>query len=185
VIYRTAFVSAAALSLALVSVARANVTYSLSPFPNAPTFTGTVVTDGTIGTITTANILNWSYTTGGQTFSGTGADVQLSGAPGALSATTTDILFQAIPGTGGSGMRWFHAPTGAYSDFLLWSVFSGNSMLPPGSSLQHGGILVAQSERFVAVTSSTSITVATVIPAPGSAMALCLIGTGIARRRRR
>lgn len=143
------------------------ITYSLNPFPDAPAFTGSITTDGTLGALAPANILTWTYTTpvgpGGATFSGTGADVQIGGL---IAATATEITI-TLP-TDGSliSLNLLHPDGfGFTGDTLEWLADSRRPQL----SLRHNGTFVSPGNTFFAVSPSSSFAIASV-PEPSSAI---------------
>ncbi len=162
-----------------VGSASANTIYFLNPFPGAPSFSGQIVTDGTVGPITGANIVSWSYTTGSGAFSGTGLDARFEG-NGTLTADATDLVFS---GSGiYSAFELFHIDGAFYRDTLGWFRF--DAPIPPGLTISHRGLDVANGDGFSAsVPGLSSVTIAS-IPAPGAA-GLLAIGGLLAPRRRR
>lgn len=183
-LYRIAVVSVAALPLALASAASADTIYTLSPFPGAPTFTGQIVTDGTVGPLTAANIVSWTYTTAGQTFSGTGADVRLSGS-NPLSATATELTVQGFANDFVPSFQMLHTSSGFYDDVLGWYVYGTSPGSTPYVLIDHRGRPLPPNTWFqVPQFNTASVTIATVVPAPASALLVGGLSLSLTRRRR-
>lgn len=163
----------------VAAVAQADIVYSINPFPGAPAITGQIVTDGTIGNITSANIVSWSYTTGSSTFSGTGLDTRFVNSA-ALTATATDLIFASSNPSAVDIFELYHTSGGFYADTLAWVAVS----FDPYMLLDHRGLGVPNNEWFqVYLPNATSFVIATV-PAPGAAALLGLAGLVATRRRR-
>lgn len=176
---RFALVSTIAVGSA-AAVAQANLVYNINPVPNAPAVTGQIVTDGTLGSITAANIISWTYTTGSNTYSGTGAGVRFLGSP-TFTATATDLILGSPSPFSVDQIALQNNSDSFANDSLMWGVFNVGS---PRYQFDHRGVNVPLANWFsLDIPGSTEFVIAT-IPAPGAAALLGLAGLVATRRRR-
>jgi hypothetical protein len=177
-----------ALSLMLTGSAAANITYTANDHVGVGTVTGTIVTDGLIGTLSSADILSFNLSL----FDGTGTANLTSGVHGIVAitsnnvtATATQLLFN-FNGNGGL-MNIFDPSTCSPPEWSFETTGSGtacngttgneegvSAVLPFGS-----GVYSAESGNTVFASTSS-------VPEPGS-LGLMVAGlaslVGIARRR--
>ena len=160
---------------------QAGIIYDVNRVIGAGSVTGTIETDGTIGSILAANILNYSLTMTAPNIDGgvvnTFSNMQSSGA--AFIATAEALLFdfQPSPGlTGSYTILWFNSPIGGRN---YWCLDSGacsgiasaeNLGYPdPGTSQQtqsHSGLVAVAGQAGQGT-----------VPAPAT---LALFGLGLA-----
>ena len=172
--------SFAALSLVLGSAffCNAQITYDLNQTIGAGGVTGDIITDGTIGVLDSADILDWNLLLNNGTttydLGGPGPD-QFGGVNGAdLSATATQLLFN-FSGTDGGFFNFANIVPG--SELLCFSsapdCFSvGGTQAPVGESL-----LIAPESFTIQSTSLSGTQVIASTPEPST---LILLVAGIA-----
>lgn len=176
---------ALALLVSSAAVANAsNITYTLNRVIGAGSVTGTVTTDGTVGGLTFANVVDWNvvlYTPAQGSFSlfgpgsGNNSSVWSTGAD--LTATSTQLLFNFS----GSDFGVFALQQGLFSGNHYYCAGTqlaqtngycdqGESVVPISVSVP-GWLNVPQSGNLVIGTAGSTST-----PEPGS---LALLGSGI------
>ncbi len=175
----------AALALALSGSAfAAPITYSVNRTIGAGTVVGTVQTDGTIGVLSSANILSWSLTlsapslNGGSpdTFAGTGSTVVGS----ALTGDLTDLEFDFSVGGAGFALQggasfnaWCMAAAGiscAGEATPAESIFFSSAGGPAETEARSGTVVIGAA--------------AVPVPATLALVGLALLAAGGATRRR-
>ena len=116
------------LLLAMCSAARAvPITYDLGAFSNGTsTLSGTLTTDGTIGSIAAGNITAWSFTmTGANTLaissSDAGAQSQCLGTSGCFTATLTTLSFNFASLTANDPFASFSSSVGGVLSGVLFT----------------------------------------------------------------
>ena len=182
----------AAVILGLVSFPAAvhatPITYTVNQIVGPGNFSGTITTDGTLGTLAAGNILNWNFSLFDGTASGTlttglnGGFVSLLGTPVTATATTLSYNYSLgavnIFGFGDAGLP---NPGGQ----ICYTSFS-NCWGPPGVGLYNTGndglaVFIPQSGVHIIASGGVS---APPVPAPGALalLAFGLIGVGAFRR---
>lgn len=157
-------------------ICHADITYTVdqvSPFPAGPfgidpaTVSGTLQTDGTIGTLTTSNFLSWNIVVSngiGGSFDLTSGDSTLTATGTATTATATTVQFSFGPSPGTS--------PGALGYFEILDSTNGWGWalaVPPGTALEavlsdtSGSCCDAGLASF-----DSPITLATAVPEPAS-----------------
>jgi hypothetical protein len=174
----------AAMLLGAGVCAASPITYNVNVTVGGGSVTGTVQTDGTIGTIGSANITAWNLNLNGlgASYNITDANSVVLITGGDVSATATDLLFNF---------------SGSAGDFLLFQqgLFSGTHYYCAATTLGtcfQGASVTPQSYldpsfQNAALTGSQIIGTVAPIPEPAS-LALFgagLLGLGLMRRRRR
>lgn len=115
---------------------RADITYTVTEMVGGGTATGFITTDGTIGTLAQANILDWSFTLNdgtnpafdllGPLESGSNSGVFLVGSD--LTATSTQLSFNFSA----TGILLFQSPSvGSSGPFLCFVGSSTGGCNPP------------------------------------------------------
>jgi hypothetical protein len=181
-----------ALALPCGAAHAATVTYNVSPVLGLTQISGTITTNGTLGYLTGSDIVAWSMTVNGISFSSTnpGAVTEVSGS---LQATNTGL---ALTGTSG-GLNLGNRPAG-FNDPL---ISFGHFVLGPDDGyavpftiqlVRFLGLNVAPNQGFYteSINNESFLVIATAptpsaaIPLPSAAVAgLCLLAaTGLRRR---
>lgn len=177
---------AAVVFFGLAQVASAAVIYSVNRTVGDGSVVGTITTDGSVGVLGTANIVDWSLTLTDANSSfvlngSTNSAVGISGS--AFSATATDLLFNFGLGSGyvlfqnpslGSSQNFWCIDNGGCINAFVPGEFVVAGTYPDGTGEFRQGIQVIASTRT------------TVVPEPAT---LLLLGTtfaiaGIRRFRR-
>jgi hypothetical protein len=145
--------SVLAIMLGMVTqFANAQITYNVDRAVGSGSVTGTITTDGTIGPLSTSNVLSWELTLTAPNLQG-GPSVTISSldqqqtfvTPGVVTATSTDLLFDI---SGGSGDGAFLLQASGFGDFYCLETEFINCT---GAGIgEHIGI---GSDAFVAQTS--------------------------------
>jgi hypothetical protein len=145
---------ALALMLGMMAAcAQAQITYNVNRVVGSGSVTGTITTDGTIGPLSTGNVLSWELTLTAPNLQ-SGPSVTISSldqqqtfvTPGVVTATSTDLLFDI---SGGSGDGAFLLQASGFGDFYCLETFFINCT---GEGIgEHIGI---GTDNFVAQTSS-------------------------------
>jgi PEP-CTERM motif len=105
--------------------ARGGTTYNIANYPadqNGNTVSGSITTDGVIGTLAPSDILSWTVTINSTTFTSgdSGADMALS--PTDLNATSTAITLASPLGLQSSFLALAAIPTGGgRTDEIAWT----------------------------------------------------------------
>ena len=118
--------------LCTVSVANATIIYDVNRTIGTGSVTGFIETDGTLGALSTANIVDWAFTLTAPLLPGSPDMISLgdsgfhvvdvSGMP--LSATSTELIFDFSPGmgfaifrrTGSNGVCWVQTSATCFGD---------------------------------------------------------------------
>ena len=179
--------SAAVLAALVTSTASANIVYSVNHAVGAGSVVGSIETDGTLGLISSANIVSWTLTTtsaflqgGSPATFGSGSGGFFNDANnGLLSATANDLSFDY---SGGAGYLLFWA-----SDFTNWyclQIAGCWDFVGAGEAFGYGTQNVyAEVQRYSSARAFTDGN--NVIPEP-SLLALVSLGLfGIAASRRK
>lgn len=182
----------AAIVVALsASVASANIVYNVNRSIGAGSVVGTIETDGTLGTLSSANIVDWTFTlTSASLTLGSPSVITMAGGGltfevgGLFSATAFDLTFDFSGAPGGfmlfqgsgGGNYWCLQTNGCFNfDGAMEAIGFG----PNGSF----GI---EAETAAYSTAQVVASVGNAIPEPGM---LCLLGLGLlglgASRRKR
>lgn len=167
-----AAVTLAAATAAGAGAHAASIIYNLSFTSATATLTGTITTDGTIGSIGAANITAWSFTqTGPNAFSLTsdapGAYRQCIGANGCFTATATTLSFNFASTTAND-------PFSNYGSFGKTVQFAEYAQAAPISVVSNNQV------TFYAPTSNVIGVAATAgVPEP-TAWSLMIAGFGLA-----
>lgn len=180
---RSAFVAASSLAAGtlLPVSAHADITYAINPFPGAPAISGQITTDGTLGPLSAANIVSWSYTISGRTFTGGGTETFFY-----LSqpvATATDLALGVGGTTGTFGLQ--RIVDGFVNNELLWSWSAATPSLPFDLAFASHRNYDRNPPAFNANFQSSSPLIFAYVPTPSAATLLGLSGLLATRRRRR
>lgn len=166
----------AALALFFSTWASANIVYSVNRTIGAGSVVGTIETDGTLGTINSGNILDWSFTLTSPTLLGGSPDIiTMAGARqtgelgGFLTATLTDLLFDFSAGPvggflvfqGGNGNFWCVQTNGCFDN-----NGSGEGM---GFTSNNAEVVIYRTQQVIATTTNA-------VPEP---TLLLLVATGL------
>jgi PEP-CTERM motif len=164
-----------------------SITYNIQNYAalqDGYTLSGTITTDGTIGTLTSADITAFSISVTGPvdyvvTSQSVGASAGVQGAVTATAAAITiapsvvaDANFLGL-GTNDLALQYYH-----FSDDYGWYIFGANDSLPQAWNTEGAGLSLGGSTWIVATAS---------VPEPGT-VTLALIGIAclaVARRTRR
>lgn len=128
--------------ISLTATAHANITYTVNRIIDQGTVTGFIETDGTIGVLSTANIIDWELTLiapnllGGSPYvidRATQTQTTLNGV--VTTATETDILFDM---SGGSGVGYFLLHGGGV-ETNFWCVETANAFCTTEGIGEHIG----------------------------------------------
>jgi hypothetical protein len=183
----TALCALAATLLAPAAASAQNITYSVNRTIGNGTVVGSLVTDGTIGLLNGANILNWSVTLtspnllapgGVEVISGVGAGVS---ATSALTASATELTFDF-----GVANAFFFLQGPSNN---AWCMTSGPTSCN-GEPTPSEGIFFGIGNNWAEVISPTGVqTIATAVaqvpePATASLLLFAVAGLGVAARRR-
>ncbi len=173
---------ALAATLAPAVLRAANITYAVSETVGAGSVTGSITTDGAIGTLATADIVNWNlilndgvhatFDLEGPT-SGNNSGEAVVGSD--LTATATQLLFN------------FSASDSGYFLLQYPSVGSGNAFVcyisnlacdgsDPGNDVSLSSQSPISNEQWTSLTGTDVIAGASATPEPGS---LTLLGVGL------
>ena len=175
-----------ALSLTLTGSAVADITYTVNDHVGVGTVTGSIVTDGLIGTLSSGDILSFNLSL----YDGTGMANLTSGVNGMVfiagnnvTATATQLLFN-FNGNGGF-MNFFDPFTCSPPEWSFETTGSGTSCNgTTGNEEGVSAVLPLWSGVYSAESGNTVF--ASVVPEPGS-LGLMFAGlaslVGIARRR--
>lgn len=169
------------LTLASLSVSAAPIDYTVSRTIGAGTVTGSIRTDGAVGTLTAADILSWSLllNDGVSTFTlsgpldGNNSEVRLKGL--GVSATSSALTFDY----GLTGMLLFQAPTMGSSIRFLCRGADGNCNAADGEIVEvNSNFPGQQASRWGSVVFATAGPTGgpNAVPAPET---LGLLGLGI------
>ena len=184
------FVAALALVLGgAVSAVAAPVTYAVNHTIGSGSVVGSIETDGTIGTLSTANILNWTLTLSSpnltspnpDTFSAAGNIFAMSGT--AFSATVSDLWFDW--GANDGSYFFFQNSSNSHA----WCAAAGPSPSCIGESTPSDGIYFNSAGGWAELSNpSTREAIAsatTAVPEPTSVLlvAVALLGLACTRRR--
>jgi hypothetical protein len=124
----TAVGTIAVLLVAAAGIASAStITYSVSKTAGLDSVTGTITTDGALGTLSYGNIVNWDLTitdddSGSYTLTGptSGDDSELGFSGSDLTATSTDLAFDFSGNDG--GYMFFEPPPIIGRDFVCFAA---------------------------------------------------------------
>ena len=185
-------IRAAAIGLGLLSLAQfayaAPIMYSVNQTFGPGSAVGTITTDGTIGTLASADIIAWSLTLNDGTNTvlvQTGANNSYAAITGgALTATSTDLIFNYSFGTNSDfSIATPNAPPPVWGQ-ICYTNFS-NCWGPAGVGVYNVGgdgqlVYISQTGLHTIASGGTAV-----VPAPASLalLALGLLGLGISRRR--
>ena len=183
---------------------KADMIYDLQNYPadqNGHTLSGTISTDGTIGTLQPSNILSWSVTIDGtDNFSShdAGASTLLAGL--GPSASPTELTFSPSPSAaaslfelsteppgGGpvSSLQWLNPPTGIPESPLYAAYYHAGPPATIQSSLWYTNnpIMGGTDPWVLAVAQTTAVPEPSALVLVGSAI-VCGLAYGLARKRR-
>jgi len=155
---------ASALAMALAAgapaIGSASVLFNVNQTIGAGGVTGTITTDGTLGALATANLVDWALTLndGATTFLLTSANSEVGFILGkALSETASQLLFDTANG----GIVLFQNPTvGSGQNFWCLDNPSGDCALRPGTeSLRVNGPTQTAAWQGIVVIGATDATV--------------------------
>ncbi|MDO6693560.1 PEP-CTERM sorting domain-containing protein [Aliiglaciecola sp. 3_MG-2023] len=164
------------LALLFVGTANASLIYNVERVIGAGGVTGSITTDGFLGTLATNNIIDWDLTLndGSNTFNligpgnvGTNSDLLINGS--SLTATNTDLLFDFS----GVGLVLFQNPfTGSGINF--WCVEGVNSACASSGSSTESLYLSSMSYVVNSGVVSIASTSSQSVPEPLSLALLCM-----------
>ena len=185
-------IGAAAIGLGMLSLAQfanaAPIMYSVNQTLGAGSAVGTITTDGTIGTLASADIVAWSLTLN----DGTNTVLVQNGANnsyavitgGALTATSTDLFFNFSGPSSDFSIATPGANPAVWGQ-LCYTNFS-NCWGPAGVGVYNVGgdgqsVYISQAGSHVIATGGTSV-----VPEPATLtlLGLGLAGLGFARRKK-
>lgn len=152
------------MSLLLLSLSTASYsgpTYNVNSIIGVGSVTGTIETDGTIGVLATANILNWNLVLndGSSTFTITGNNSAVLVQGSALTTTTTQILFDFS--TTAIGFVLFQNPSiGSGINFWCLESATGNCANNPSAETVRLSAAYVNTPRVgnTAIASTSSVT---------------------------
>lgn len=187
-ILRRAALAAALLAGVAAAQPAAAIVYDVNiVFGPSASVTGFIETDGTIGTIAAANIVDWTITLTSPnlasgspfTFSHAGNRTEISGAN--VSATATDLLYDFASPTYGYFILQDNLSTGN------WLCIINDTGCYGGTGAQIGWAPGGVNAEFLPGTGSYSfaaVSEAVAVPEPGilALLGLGLVGMGFARR---
>ena len=206
-ILRTALVSILALTVVVSASTSAagNIIYNLVSPTNGYVVTGTVTTNGRIGTLYPSDLLAWSFVVtapNGSSFAANSSEPNAGAILNAI-ASATEIFLPYPPGTTSEQNRiGFRAPnlneTWSTENKWLWYLTSGDPAGVSGPTASYGDIIQGghkpaqtntrdvtfqQAHNYLSQPPSTPFVVA-IVPEPAS-IALLALGGLLALRRRR
>ncbi len=187
----TAILTLLTVALSPLAAHAAPITYNVSRTIGTGSVVGTIVTDGTVGVLSLANIIDWSFTISSPNLAGGSPDVIDLATDGmvvvgsGLSATSSTLVFDfAAAGDFAVGFQSSTPP------FNGWCLASAGTLPCAGEPTPSEGIYFGMSDTWAELRNPTRaevIATAVGVPEPGT-LALFgagLLGLGFMRRRRR
>jgi hypothetical protein len=195
------FVLTLSVAFLATSSAKADITYTIQPYPadqGGHAVSGSITTDGHIGTLTSADIKSWSVTIDTTSFSNTTPNAEIDLAGSNLNATGTTITLSAGTGStdpGDLATLWLWAVpdgTSATLDRLIYERNSNDPSFYEGitqGNFQWSSANAAMGGTDPWVIASTATAVATAVPEPSTAIvavfgAVAFLAYGWSRHRR-
>ena len=184
----------------LASIASANITYNVNRTVGDGSVSGIIVTDGALGTLSSANVVDWQLTlnspnlAGGPTTffqmsnpSGNNPFYPISGS--AVSASATDLFFDF--GSASQSYLVFYSQNSAATSDNWWCLVSGGFNCigepNPSETIGYGATSNVAETEFRGQAGNVSIASVSAVPEPETyAMMLAGLGLlGFAARRRK